>query len=171
MFWDTSDDKDQSVSAWKNTGSGGTHQKGDGARWGDMTGTGNDDYVWIYSGGDVVLFRSNNKPPSTDAYEGDNGWTEMGIVLKTDMDRKSLHIGDWDGDGKADVIGVDEKSGALTIWFTDYNADTQEINFRKETRDGEYCTQGWGLGLFDIGAYFADITYVLYSPSQNTYRI
>jgi hypothetical protein len=119
-----------------------------------MSGKGNDDYVWISPDGKIVPFVNRNNPPDTTQYK--NGWLGKGVVLETGMDRKALHIGDWDGDGKADIIGVDKKSGALTVWFTSF--DGSVFSFRKQTLGGTWCTQGWGVGLFDIGARFADVT-------------
>ncbi|SPO03558.1 uncharacterized protein DNG_06241 [Cephalotrichum gorgonifer] len=142
------------LEAWQNLGSGGKHQKGDGAHWGDMTGTGNDDYVWIDPEGRVVIFVNQNTPPDTSRYK--TGWDDKGIVLETGMDRKALHIGDWDNDGKDDIIGVDKRSGALTVWLTRYSSGS--FSFQKITLGGTYCTQGWGVGLFDIGPRFHDLT-------------
>lgn len=144
------------MEVYKNTGVGGKHQKGDGARWGPMSGKGNDDYIWISPDGKIVPFVNKNTPPDTTQYK--NGWAAKGVVLETGMDRKALHIGDWDGDGKADIIGVDKKTGALTVWFTGYTGPGGTFSFRKQTLGGTWCTQGWGVGLFDIGARFADVS-------------
>jgi hypothetical protein len=40
----------------RNTGSGGTKVKGDGARYCDMFGQGYDDYLWVWDGGMIDLF-------------------------------------------------------------------------------------------------------------------
>ncbi|KAI1129345.1 carbohydrate esterase family 3 protein [Nemania abortiva] len=142
-----------SIDAWENLGSGGTHQKGDGAHWGDMTGTGNDDYVWIDPDGAVVIFPNVNTPPDTSKYPN---WGVAQVALRTGLDRKALHLGDWNNDGKADIIGVDKKTGAITIWLTSYSNGV--FSFNRMTSDISYCSEGWGVGLFDIGAHFADIT-------------
>jgi FG-GAP-like repeat len=67
-----------------------------------------------------------------------------------------LHIGDWNGDGRADVIGVDKKTGAMTVWLTSWNNGV--FTFAKQTSSNHYCTQGWGVGRYDLGVQFADIT-------------
>ncbi|KAI0517890.1 carbohydrate esterase family 3 protein [Xylaria bambusicola] len=141
-----------SARAWKNLGNGGTTQKGDGAHWGDMTGTGNDDYVWISADGEVVIFPNTNTPPGTTNYP--NWGTPQ--TLDTGMDRKALHVGDWNKDGKADIIGVDRETGSLTVWLTKYSGGT--FFFEKRTSSKSFCREGWGVGLFDIGHHFADIT-------------
>ncbi|KAI0967672.1 carbohydrate esterase family 3 protein [Xylaria arbuscula] len=142
-----------STKAWENLGSGGTTQKGDGAHWGDMTGTGNDDYVWIGADGKVVIFPNVNTPPNT------TGYPNWGVAqtLETGLDRKALHVGDWNNDGKADIIGVNKDTGSLTVWLTTYSNGV--FSFRKVTNGNTlYCTEGWGVGLFDLGHHFADIT-------------
>ncbi|RYP60768.1 hypothetical protein DL771_010387 [Monosporascus sp. 5C6A] len=109
LRWDSAGGLLSAITAWQSLGSGGRYQKGDGALWGDMTGTGNYNYVWI-------------------KLEGNNGaaWDDKGIVVRTGMDREALHIGDWNGDGKADVIGFEKKTGAMTVWLTSYNNGTGE---------------------------------------------
>ncbi|KAK5637685.1 hypothetical protein RRF57_013400 [Xylaria bambusicola] len=145
-FWN------MNITAWQNLGGGGTTQKGDGAHWGDMTGTGNDDYVWIGADGKVVIFPNVNTPPDT------TGYPNWGVAqtLETGMNRKALHVGDWNNDGKADIIGVDRETGSLTVWLTRYSGGT--FSFDKRTSSKSFCREGWGVGLFDIGHHFADIT-------------
>ncbi|KAF4944222.1 hypothetical protein FSARC_14725 [Fusarium sarcochroum] len=144
------------LKAWKNTGHGGKFQKGDGAKWGDMSGSGFDDYIWVSPDGQINVFQNrNSKPGSTDQYK--IGWIDHGVVLKTGMDRKAIHIGDWDGDGKADIIGANKADGALTVWETKF--DGKDFSFTKTTpANTNKCTQGWGIGSQDIGLFFADIT-------------
>lgn len=79
-----------------------------------MTGTGFDDYVWISPDGQVNVFRNKNTKENFDDY--DSGPWSVPSKLNTEMDRRRLHIGDWNGDGKADVIGVNNRAtGSLTV--------------------------------------------------------
>ncbi|KAK8025258.1 hypothetical protein PG990_003081 [Apiospora arundinis] len=80
----------------------------------------------------------------------------FGDMTNTGMDRKALHIGDWNGDGFADVIGVDKKTGSLTVWLTSWRDG--KFSFSQHTSTTQYCTQGWGVGRLDIGAHFKDLT-------------
>ncbi|KFX87900.1 hypothetical protein V490_07963 [Pseudogymnoascus sp. VKM F-3557] len=103
--------------AYENQGSGGKYQKGDGIRWGDMTGTGVDDYVWIYQTGEVQIFLNKNTKDKSDLY-ATPAWSSP-IKLDTGLDWRGLHIGDWDGDGMADIIGItDRKTGSLRVWHS-----------------------------------------------------
>jgi hypothetical protein len=129
---------------------------GDGIRWGDMTGTGVDDYVWIYPTGEVQVFRNKNTKDKSDYYTKP-AWSSP-VKLDTGLDWRGLHVGDWDGDGKADIIGItDRNTGSLRVWHSrwdgsSFNWDIQDIP------DSAKCNQGWGLLYFDHGAHFADIS-------------
>ncbi|ORY14954.1 hypothetical protein BCR34DRAFT_598855 [Clohesyomyces aquaticus] len=69
----------------------------------------------------IKMFGNKQSPPSCDV---------LGEILATGRIRKSIYFGDWNGDGKCDVISVDKNTGDLT---------------------------GWGVGLQDLGLRFADI--------------
>lgn len=80
--------------AWKNTGAGGTKLRGDGVHYCDMFGRGYDDYLWVWSDGRIHLFENPLNPPN---------WIVHDEILATGRIRKSIHFGDWDGDGLCDV--------------------------------------------------------------------
>ncbi|ROT40793.1 hypothetical protein SODALDRAFT_105063 [Sodiomyces alkalinus F11] len=159
---------------YENLGSGGKFQKGDGIYWGDMTGTGVDDYIWISPDSDngnaeAWIFLNKNTREQSDFY-ATSAWSTP-ISLKTGLNRRALHIGDWDGDGKDDIIGIiDRNTGALRVWHSRWDGS----RFNWDVRDipnSARCNQGWGLGYFDNGAHFADISgsgrvdYICMEPS------
>jgi hypothetical protein len=121
-----------------------------------MTGTGVDDYIWIYQTGEVQVFRNKNTKAQSDYY-ATPAWSSPHKV-DTGLDWRGLHIGDWDGDGMADIIGItDRNTGALRVWHSrwdgsNFNWDVQDIP------DSAKCKQGWGLLYSDHGAHFADIS-------------
>ena len=55
------------VEVYQNIGDGGQRMKGDGTYYCDMTGSGSDDYIWVWSGGDKVSFAwpSTALPPQS----------------------------------------------------------------------------------------------------------
>ncbi|CAD0113390.1 unnamed protein product [Aureobasidium uvarum] len=135
------------------THSGITHG-GDGVFYCDMRNTGSDDYVWIYSDGhaDSGDFYANiHEPP---------GWGhETKITLKVPGPRIGVHLADWNGDGKCDVLVQDKKTGALTMWENRYDASTNTLKFANVgvVTGAATCTQGWGVGIFDRGMAVVDI--------------
>lgn len=75
------------------------------------------------------------------------------------MSRRGLHVDDWDGDGKADIIGVtDRETGELKVWQSRW--DGSKFDWEEEDiADSENrCGEGWGLLYSDHAAYFADVT-------------
>jgi hypothetical protein len=120
-----------------------------------MTGSGVDDYIWIAPDGEANIFINKNSKADSDFY-ATPAWSAPQQV-KTGLDRRALHIGDWDGDGRADIIGItDRKMGSLKVWLSRWDG----VQFSWDVRDiadSAKCSQGWGLGYSDHGAYFADI--------------
>lgn len=130
-------------------------QQGDGAYWGDMTNNGVDDYIWISPEGKVTIFRNKNSASQNDGYL--TGPWNPGVSMETGKDRRGLHIGDWDGDGHADIIYADRKTGSLTVWLTTHKGKG-DFSFDKKTiPNSNKCSLGWGLLYTDHAAHFADI--------------
>ncbi|KAJ4351275.1 uncharacterized protein N0V89_006614 [Didymosphaeria variabile] len=135
---------------FKNTGSGGTKVKGDGVHYCDMFGRGHDDYLWVWSYGGVELFENTQNPPA---------WTTHGEIINVNRDRKSLHFGDWDGDGLCDILAVDKHTGNVDMWKNTWTSGqaSPTFEYRAGIVTGSKCTEGWGVGTFDLGLRFADI--------------
>jgi hypothetical protein len=120
-----------------------------------MSGTGNDDYVFIDHNSNVTIFRNANKPPNTDY----SGWHDKGVVLELGgINRKAIHLGDWNGDGFCDVIIADKATGALDVYYTYWDQASDQFSFEPKKRVVENgCKEGWGVGMYDLGIRFADI--------------
>jgi hypothetical protein len=96
-----------------------------------MSGTGNDDYVFIDHNSNVVLFRNANTPPNTDYM----GWHDKGVVLQLrGIDRKAIHLGDWNGDGFCDVIITDKATGALDVYCAYWDRASDQFSFKPKER-------------------------------------
>ncbi|KAK4455138.1 hypothetical protein QBC34DRAFT_445431 [Podospora aff. communis PSN243] len=146
---------DYQVRVWKNLGSGGKHQKGDGSRFCDMTGSGNDDYVFIDHNSKITIFRNQNTPPNTNYAS----WADRGVVLDlAGTPRKAIHLGDWNGDGFCDIIITGKTTGSVDVYFTYWDQASDTFTFSAKTRVmNSGCTEGWGVGLYDLGMRFHDI--------------
>lgn len=68
------------------------HQLGNGIYWGDTTGTGVDDYLWISDNGEVNVFLNKNTEDESDYYTTP-AWG-VPKKLTTGLDRRALHVGD-----------------------------------------------------------------------------
>ncbi|KAL6886462.1 hypothetical protein HDV57DRAFT_390273 [Trichoderma longibrachiatum] len=145
------DDTGYDVKVWQNTGSGGTRRKADGNYYCDMRGTGADDYVWIYSDGHAAEINANihNLPL----------WGHSTTIsLSVPGPRVGIHLADWTGDGKCDVLVQNKATGALTLYENQYNAGKNSLTFaNRGVVTGAVCSQGWGVGIFDLGMRLADI--------------
>ena len=95
--------------------------KGDGVYWGDFTKSGFDDYAFITPNGEVNVFRNKASASNFNDYRS-SPWDGPYPALKTGLDRRALHIADWNGDGYADVIGVtDRRSGSIVSRADEYH--------------------------------------------------
>ncbi len=123
-----------------------------------MRGRGLDDYIWISPDGVVNVFPNQNTKQDTSRDITRGIWGASIRALETGMDRRALHIGDWDGDGRDDIIGVDKATGSLTVWKSNWVSGTDFAFTRSSIPNSDKCKQGWGVGYFDNGIHFADIT-------------
>ncbi|KAF4968093.1 hypothetical protein FSARC_4454 [Fusarium sarcochroum] len=139
------------VVVWQNQGAGGTKLKADGNYYCDMTGSGSDDFVWIYQDGHAAEINVNiHSPPAW-------GHTTT-IELKVPGPRNGIHLADWTGDGRCDVIVQNKATGDLTVFKNLYDKAANRITFDSgTTHASSKCDQGWGVGIFDLGMRFHDI--------------
>ncbi|KAL1595342.1 hypothetical protein SLS60_010033 [Paraconiothyrium brasiliense] len=115
---------------------------------------GSDDYVWIYYDGhtdSTDFFMNVHNPP----YWGNSGR----ITLSVPGPRMGVHLADWDGDGKCDVLVQNKETGALTMYENRYDASTKKLTFANVgvVTGAATCNQGWGVNIFDRGMRLADI--------------
>lgn len=139
------------VRVWENTGAGGTRRKADGNFYCDMRGSGADDYVWIWSDGHAAEINVNfHHPPD---------WGHgVSISLSVPSPRVGIHLADWNGNGRCDVLVQNKATGALTLYENEWDAAGQTLTFKNVgVVTGNICNQGWGVGIFDRGMRLADI--------------
>ncbi|KAH7325665.1 hypothetical protein B0I35DRAFT_347595, partial [Stachybotrys elegans] len=150
------------MNVWKNVGAGSTKVKMDGNKYCNMMGHDNKrmDYVWVLSKGEMTIYPNAGLRSVSD--DGPSFWGPSEVIWRPprDMDRRDLHLADWDGDGVCDIIYTNPDSdNRMEVW----------INKRKQTGgwNWEYkgnpashvhCTQRRGLGFTDLAVRFADIS-------------
>ena len=98
-----------------------------------------------------MLYENGLEPPKWKANHG--------VILETKRERKSLHFGDWDGDGLCDVLAVDRRTGNVDVWRNIYKKGDNKPTFEYKAGivTGNKCTQEWGTARHDLGLRFADI--------------
>ncbi|KAK5674489.1 Glucan endo-1,3-alpha-glucosidase agn1 [Elasticomyces elasticus] len=144
---------------WENLGSGGTKEKADGNRYCDMRNTGRDDLLWLKSTGELSFWPNDN---TNGHLSKPWNWGKSYSVLNINADggardRRNVHLADWNGDGKCDVIYHDTITGWAEWWKNTYTSQVG-VGFQYQGWiDKAICSTGTGVGLFDLGLRFADI--------------
>ncbi|KAL5601084.1 hypothetical protein BROUX41_005911 [Berkeleyomyces rouxiae] len=147
-----------SILGFKNTGSGGKFQIGDGTHFADMRNRKIHDYVWISPSGELLLRRNLNSASNASRL-GDASYATSISILNTETDRRALHLADWDSDGYADVIAVNKTTGQLKIWLNKHARSKSDMVFKFDVIhiNQTTCSEGWGVGYTDNGNHFADL--------------
>jgi hypothetical protein len=139
------------VLVWENKGSGGTMLKGDGTFYCDMRGTGSDDYVWIDADGHSdEIFVNTHNPPFWDP--------NYTFTLKVSAPRTLIHLADWTGNGRCDVLVQEKASSAVTLWENQWNAGTKTLTFvNRGVVASPGCGKSTGVSIFDRSMRIADM--------------
>ncbi|KAK3897538.1 killer toxin subunits alpha beta [Staphylotrichum tortipilum] len=152
---------------WQNLGGGATKLKADGDRYCNMMGHANgaQDYVWIHSTGYMRIYESRGGSfPSEPPYWGPNYIIfDPPATMGRQINRRDLHLADWDGDGLCDIIYVDPIFFDMEVWINKYRENNDFSSWEHWTEGAELpilparCTEERGKGVFDNPVRFADI--------------
>ncbi|KAK0099309.1 hypothetical protein ONS96_008539 [Cadophora gregata f. sp. sojae] len=148
---------------WKNIGAGGTNLKADGNKFCNMLGHSNGmmDYVWTYSGGQMELYANRGKGSIKDS-DPDGFWLPSGVIWTPPslMDRRDLHLADWDGDGDCDIIYTNPNGGAVQVWLNNYptTKNWNSWTYLANPAPGVGCAEKRGVGIEDLAVRIADLT-------------
>ncbi|KAH8666554.1 family 3 carbohydrate esterase, partial [Xylariales sp. PMI_506] len=146
---------------WKNTGDGATKLLADGDRYCNMMGHSNgmSDYVWMYSFGTMEMWANRGKGTISDS-DTDGYWAYQGTIWTppSNLNRKDLHLQDWDGDGDCDIIYADPDTGAVRVWINNYSTTGNWNSWTETSNSALTCDQHRGLGFSDLAVRFADIS-------------
>ncbi|KAH8657733.1 hypothetical protein BX600DRAFT_400504 [Xylariales sp. PMI_506] len=150
---------------WKNQGSGSTQLKADGNKYGNMQGsaTGRMDYVWTSPNGTMIIFRNGGNDYIT---TGESYWTQPQqnlfdpqALIGQELDRRDLHLSDFDGDGKDDIIWVDPANdNHVSVFINQYDGTTWSWEYQADPAPELSCTQTKGTGIHDIPIRWGDIS-------------
>ncbi|KAL4902118.1 hypothetical protein BDW74DRAFT_187076 [Aspergillus multicolor] len=155
------------VHVWKNIGAGGTKIKADGNRYCNMMGhsDGRMDYIWILSKGDMRIYPNKGLINITDS--GKSYWDANYVMfdpsslsIARDLDRRDLHLADWDGDGACDIIWTDPDNANKLHLFRNRIKETGDFNWEYNANPAPAlsCPEKRGVGFFDHPVQIADIT-------------
>ncbi|KAH7375470.1 hypothetical protein B0T11DRAFT_345463, partial [Plectosphaerella cucumerina] len=148
-----------SMLVFKNKGYGGTKLVADGNKYADMTGNGRDDYVWTHSTGVMTMFPNagKNEIVGSESFWGPSVKIfDPKTIVGRDLDRRDLHLVDWDGDGRADIVWVNPDNQNRVSVFR--NLGGWRWEHLANPAPALFCNQKRGLGIFDLAVQFADIT-------------
>ncbi|CAG7955405.1 unnamed protein product [Penicillium salamii] len=152
---------------WKNTGSGSTKLRADGNAYCNMMGHDNGmmDYVWILSKGSMRIYENQGMTSVEDG--GPDFWGKNYQIfdpneqsIAKNLDRRDLHLADWDGDGACDIIWTDpDNDNRVKLWRNRIK-ETGDFNWEYDSNPAPdlHCSEKRGLGLFDRPVHFADVS-------------
>jgi hypothetical protein len=125
------------------------------------------DYVWILSQGKMRLYPNKGLTfvsDSGESYWGANRiiWDPTQLAINRPLDRRDLHLADWDGDGACDIIWTDpDNTNRVRVWRNRIlENDHQDFDWEylADPAPELYCPETRGLGFFDHPVQFADIS-------------
>ncbi|KAK7432202.1 hypothetical protein QQZ08_001147 [Neonectria magnoliae] len=148
---------------WKNVGGGGTKLVADGNKYCNMAGhrDGRVDYVWTQSTGEMTIFINRGKGTIGDSDAGGYWDFSQGVIFRPprNMDRRDLHLKDWDGDGDCDIIYVNPETNAVEVFLNQYpQTGKWEWTHLTNPAPGLTCKYKRGLATFDLSVRFAGLT-------------
>lgn len=67
---------------------------------------------------------------------------------------------------QCDVWAVNRETGAAEVWINHWNDEISSgyLDYKGVVTGDVKCTEGWGVGLFDIGVSMADLEFVFSFP-------
>ncbi|GAB1210904.1 hypothetical protein ATERTT37_000014 [Aspergillus terreus] len=120
-------------------------------------------YVWKSKGAGGAKIKGLVEVPT----DGSSFWGANEIIfdptqeqIGMKLDRRDLHLADWDGDGACDIIWTDpDNQNKMQVWRNKIK-DTGSFGWEYNTNaaDELYCPEHRGLGFFDRPVHFADVS-------------
>ncbi|KAK4165172.1 hypothetical protein QBC43DRAFT_378166 [Cladorrhinum sp. PSN259] len=155
------------VKVFKNTGSGATKIRADGNKYCNMKGwsNGRSDYVWTYNNGRMVLYPNKGlvyASPTESFWDASTTiWDPTTQAIGRPLHRRDLHLLDYDGDGKCDIVWTDpDNNYRMSVWLNRYSQSTGQFSWTYLANPAPQvtCDQKTGLGFHDLAVRFADVS-------------
>ncbi|KAL2064102.1 hypothetical protein VTL71DRAFT_4596 [Oculimacula yallundae] len=151
------------MKVWKNTGSGSTKLKADGNKYCNMHGhsDGRQDYVWTLSSGKMTVWPNLGKKSVTG--DGDVFWGSPKDLWSPgrNLDRRDLHLVDWNSDGACDIAWVDpDNNNRVSVWINNYKTTGSFATWTYLANPAPVlnCPEKRGVGIHDLPVRFADVS-------------
>lgn len=113
-----------------------------------MTGSGSDDYVFIDAFDSITLFENQH----------DWGhWKPWGVIYDANRARKEVHLADFDGDGKCDILLVDKTTGTTGVVLNNYKNGEFSFSDIGIVTGAATCKEGYGNDKHDLGVRWNDL--------------
>lgn len=83
------------------------------------------DYVWTLSKGRMTLYPNNGLKTivGSQSFWGPSEviWDPTTQAIGRELDRRDLHLVDWDGDGACDIVWTDpDNNNHVQLWLNKY---------------------------------------------------
>ncbi|KAK6063962.1 killer toxin subunits alpha beta [Seiridium cupressi] len=171
---------------WKNVGYGSTKLEGkhtrlsarfvqfansfemtaDGDKYCNMMGhdDGREDYVWTLSKGEMRLYPNKGlKSIVGDECFWDAStiiWDPTTQAIGKYLDRRDLHLVDWDGDGACAIVRSDpDNDNRVQLWLNKYpTTGAWNWAYNSNPAPSLYCPETRGIGIQDLPVQFGDLT-------------
>jgi hypothetical protein len=80
-----------------------------------------------------------------------------GVIYNTQHIRSEIHLADFNGDGKCDILLVDRATGATTVIQNKYDSSGFHFSNLGVQTGSASCTEGYGYSKHDRGVRWSDI--------------
>lgn len=132
-----------------------------------------DDYVWTLSKGEMRIYPNIglSSISGSESFWGPSEiiWDPTKLAIGRQLDRRDLHLVDWDGDGACDIVWTDpDNNNRVQLWLNKYpSTGTWTWDYQSNPAPSLNCPERRGIGIHDLAVRFGDISGP-YIPTPHT---
>ncbi|KAK5111586.1 hypothetical protein LTR85_011815 [Meristemomyces frigidus] len=119
---------------------------------------------WVSHGSNMltglVSLQFINSTGAITLFENDHNWgywKPWGVIYNANRARQEIHLADFDGDGKCDILLVDKASGATTVIQNKFSSGVFTFSDLGVVTGSATCTEGYGYDKHDLGVRWNDL--------------